>query len=108
MYAQDYDDYVFPEPWWDLRGHDTQATRQREAMAREFATELGPRHPLSASNIEPIAMFTRQDEVLFRIDGKFLIAHLTWAGRPDPFLRLRPLPDWTATVAEIQDMSENW
>ncbi len=106
--APQYDNYLFPEPWWDLRGHDPLLCRQREAMAKELSIELGPGHPLWAALIETIAMFTRQDEVLFRIDGQFQMVHLTWARRADRSVRLRPLPDWPATVDHIREMAENW
>ena len=101
--------FVFPEPWLDLRGVDAESTRRRAVMVKELLVELGDDSPLASSEIQAIAMFTRQDEVLFQVDGDhFLMVHLTWARRRDEFVRVRPLPTWAAAASLAKDMASEW
>lgn len=106
-----YDDFVFPEPWWDLRGNGYREGEQRERLVRRLLTETGSDHALVTREIEAVAAFTRQDEVLYRIDGgkDFLIAHLTYTpAPPDPFTRLRFFASWDDTAAMVREMAEMW
>ncbi len=101
-----YDDFVFPEPWWDLRGHGVREAQLRDSVASELARELGRHHEITGAPVETIAMFTRQDEVLFRTGGEYLIVHLTWAGKKDRYVRVRRFSNWSATVTEIEAMTD--
>ncbi len=96
------DAYVFPEPWLDLRGHSSDAAAGRGRMERELLLEVGYDNPLVQQPVEAIAHFTRQDEMLFRTANGYVIAHLTWARRRDPFTVLRPFGDWDAVVREVE------
>lgn len=60
---------MFPEPWWDLRGTGFREGEQREGLVRRLLTEIGRDHALATRSIEAVAAFTRQDEVLYRIDN---------------------------------------
>ncbi len=98
----------FPEPWLDLRGHGSDEAATRVRLESELLAELGPDHPLVRQPADAIAHFTRQDEVLFRSARGYVIAHLTWAGRRDPFIRVRAFELWDAVTREVEDMSANW
>lgn len=102
------DEYVFPHPWLDLRGHGGDEAATRDRLERELLVEVGPEHPLAQRPVKALAHFTRQDEVLLAADSGYVIAHLTWAGRHDPFVTVRDLTDWDTVVAEVEDMAANW
>jgi len=107
----DFDEFVFPEPWWDLRGHDHREAHRREALVARLLVELGGKHELAGRSIEAVAAFTRQDEILYRIDGgsAFLFAHLTYTNSPpDPFIGLRLFTSWDDTAAMVHKMAEEW
>lgn len=106
-----FDEFVLPEPWWDLRGHGHSEVEQRERLVRRLRAETGEAHPLAARSVEAVAAFTRQDEVLFRLDvgEEFLLAHLTFSSTvPDPDIRLRSFPTWTDAAAVVNEMAEEW
>lgn len=105
----DLDEFVFPEPWWDLRGTGTQKAQQREHLVQELCAELGAAHALAASQFVAMAAFTRQDEALFRLpDDTFVIVHLTQAGKTDQFVRVRSFPTWGHASAEVERMASDW
>lgn len=102
---------MFPEPWWDLRGTGFREGEQREELVRRLLTEIGRDHGLATRSIEAVAAFTRQDEVLYRMDNgqEFLIAHLTYTRTPpDPFIGLRFFASWEDTAAMVYEMAEMW
>jgi hypothetical protein len=106
-----FDEFVFPEPWWDLRGNGLREGEQRERLVRRLRTETGDGHPLSTRLVEALAAFTRQDEVLYRLDGgqEFLFAHLTYTSNPpDPYIGLRLFSSWNETAAMVDEMAEMW
>lgn len=102
-------EYVFPEPWRDLRGDDPQAPATRDRLRQELLVELGPDDALNDSRPEAVAAFTRQDEVLFTLSGTgFAIVHLTYAGRRDSFVKVRMYDRWPAAKAEVEAMANDW
>lgn len=98
-------EYAFPDPWESLRD---EAHGRGGTFVRELRVELGPDHPWYREEVEAVAAFTRQDEVLFRVGGEYAIVHLTWAQRHDPSTRVRRFADWAAVTAEVEHMAENW
>lgn len=103
------DVFVFPEPWWDLRGHGAPEAERRQHLLDEARAELGPQHPLATGDLDVLADATRQDEVLFRCsEDAFAIVHLTCAGALDPFVRVRTFDSWSAVRDEIEAMAEDW
>ena len=106
-----YDRFVFPEPWWDLRGAEDRESEQRAQLVGRLLAEVGSDHALATRLIEAVAAFTRQDEVLYRLDGgrEFLIAHLTYTQTPpDPHVGLRFFGSWTQTAEMVHEMAEMW
>ena len=106
-----FDEFVFPEPWWDLRSKGLREEEQRELLVRRLRIETGDRHALAARSVEAIAAFTRQDEILYRVNAgqEFLFAHLTYtANPPDPFLGLRYFSSWEEAAAMVDEMAEMW
>lgn len=104
-----FDQFVFPEPWCDLRGDAL--GEQRERLVQRLRTETGDQHPLASHSLDAVADFTRQDEVLYRLDAgdDFLIAHLTYtAAPPDPFITLRFFASWEEAAAMVQEMADMW
>ena len=78
-------------------------------MVKELRTELGDKGPLADGGVQAIAMFTRQDEVLFEVAGdQFLMVHLTWAHGRDDFVQVRPLPNWAAAARLVEEMAVDW
>ncbi len=79
-------DYVFPEDWWDLRGHATADVTQREAMERELKREVTRGHVLHRTPAHAIARCGHCDDVLYALtDGRFARVHLGWPHQaPDP------------------------
>lgn len=77
-----YDEFVFPEPWWDLRGAGYKKGAQREELVRRLLVEIHSDHALARRSVEAVAAFTRQDEILHRLDGGqgFLIAQVPVPG----------------------------
>ena len=103
------DVFVFPEPWWDLRGQGVPEAERRQHLLDEARAELGPQHPLATGDLDVLADLTRQDEVLFRCsEDAFAIVHLTYAGALDPFVRVRLFDSWSAVRDEIEAMAEDW
>lgn len=106
-----FDEFVFPEPWWDLRGNGLREGEQRDRLVRRLRTETGDGHLLSTRSVEAVATFTRQDEVLYRLDGgrEFLFAHLTWTSNPpDPYIGLRFFSSWDDAASMVDEMAEMW
>ncbi len=106
-----YDDFVFAEPWWDLRGTGYTEGEQRERLVRRLLGEAGSDHALTRRGVEAVAAFTRQDEILYRLDGdkEFLIAHLTYTRTPpDPQIGLRFFGSWADAAAMVHEMAEMW
>ncbi len=104
-------DFVFQEPWSDLRGFGIDDEASRSSLKSRLLTEVGPEHGLAARTVETVARFNRQDEVLYRLDGgsEYLMAHLTYtANPPDPFTRLRFFPSWEEVTDMVEEMAENW
>ena len=100
-------EYVFPEPWWDLRGRTPRETSRRGALMHELRVELSLEHVASSGDV--IAAFTRQDEVLLQLpDESFVFVHLTWTGRSDRHVQVRPFANWGAAREELETMSRDW
>jgi hypothetical protein len=106
-----YDDFVFPEPWWDLRGTGYPEGEQREGLVRRLPAEVGSDHSLARRDVEAVAAFTRQNEILYRLDGgqEFLIAHLTYTRTPpDLDIGLRFFASWGDAAVMVHEMAEMW
>ncbi len=105
-----YDEFIFPEPWWDLRGTGYKEGEQGEGLVRRLLVEVGSDHALARRSVEAIAAFTRQDEILYWLDGgqEFLIAHLTYTRTPpDPDIRLRYFASWADTALMVHEMARS-
>jgi hypothetical protein len=102
------DVYVFPEPWWDLRGHGDRNGRMRQAIGAELARELVAGHPLHEEEVAAIARCKHCDDALFHLhDGRFARVHLSWHG-PDrpPWPTSELLQSWAEVVAYAKSHSE--
>lgn len=109
--ADDRAGFVFPEPWWDLRGDGEREAAVRDQLRSRLQLELGADHPLARRQVAALASFQRQDEILFSLDqgAEFLFAHLTYTtSPPDPFITLRLFATWEDAAAMVREMSEEW
>lgn len=86
-------DFVFPEPWWDLRGREVLEEQQRLAMAQRITQEVAQGHILYGRTARTIARCGACDEVLYEVDGRgYALVHLTWTHKtPEK-------PPWPATA----------
>lgn len=92
-------------------GHGPPGGVQREDLVQRLLVAVGSDHALARSPIDAMAQFTRQDEVLYRLDDgqEFLIAHPTYTpAPPDPHIQLRSFASWPATAAMVHEMAEMW
>jgi hypothetical protein len=77
------EEFVFAEPWWDLRGTDEREAAQRAAMQAELDRELDPSHQLAARHRTVIARSEANDDIAVDLDGdEVVIVHLTWTSEP--------------------------
>lgn len=60
-----------------------------------------------SGGVRQLAHFGRQDEVLFeRLNGGYLLVHLTMAGRRDPYVSIECINTWQDVIRQIQAMHD--
>jgi len=99
---------AWKEPWCGIED-----SKQKAAIEKELALEIGPEHPLWGTR--PSAIGTRQDcdDVAVELsDGRFAIVHLVWHGKIDQFPREYPfalmLADLPTFQSEIDSDALEW
>jgi hypothetical protein len=80
-----WSDFVFPEPWWDLRGHADDEDKMRQLLQAELGREVSPHHPLDGETVTALARCTHCDDAVFQVqDGRFACVHLVWSPKQAP------------------------
>lgn len=94
----DASEFVFPEPWRDLRGHAEEDARERTRLETELVREVAEGHALAGRSWQAVAACGACDDVLFAGDGgRFATVHLSFTNQaPDN-------PPWPAT-----DLHDSW
>lgn len=78
-------DYVFPEPWWDLRGHADKDVQMRQWVQAELGREVSANHPLDGRTVTALARCSHCDDAIFQIDDDgFARVHLTMSPKETP------------------------
>lgn len=100
------EDYVFPEPWRDLRGRDVEDASKRSKLEAELLREVADEHALARVKPTAVARCVHCDDALFALgDGRFAAVHLSYPKEaPDrpPWPRTKLFDTWAglATYAE--------
>jgi hypothetical protein len=77
------EEFVFAEPWWDLRGTGEREVKQRTALQAQLDRELDPSHPLAPRPRTVIARSDANDDIAVDLGGDEVgIVHLTWTSEP--------------------------
>ena len=105
-------EFVFPEPWLDLRGHAGEDAQQRNDLAEQLRIELAPGHQLHGQRHSTIARCTACDQVLFDLGGgRFATVHLTWTGSPPdrpPWPASTIYGSWRHAAQAVLDHEPGW
>jgi hypothetical protein len=105
------DQFVFPERWWDLRGHTAEEAAGRERVERELRRELAEGHVLYGIDAVAIAACNGHcDDVLFALEnGRFALVHLSYPDNaPDrpPWPDTDIFDDWEQAAAYAEDHAD--
>jgi hypothetical protein len=108
----DASDFVFPEPWWDLRAREARDAEMAELLAQRLGTETAEGHPLFAAAVTTVARCTACDDVLYDLgDSRFAVVHLTWTdAAPDspPWPKSTVYASWEDAEKAILAHEPDW
>jgi hypothetical protein len=96
------DEFVVPEPWWDLRGADSAEAEQRAVIETEVGRQIQAGHPLHGRKFSVVARSQATDDVLIALDDEtWAVVHLTW--------QANEVPPWPATtIFSSQTTALDW
>jgi hypothetical protein len=81
--VDDPSDFVFPQPWRDLRGHEVRDSEVASGLSDRLGVETAEGHPLFGMTVRTVAKCTACDHVLYDLgDSRYALVHLTWTRTP--------------------------
>ena len=105
-------EFVFPEPWWDLRGSEARDAEMADLLAHRLGAETASGHPLFRARVTTVARCTACDDVLYDLgDSRFAVVHLAWTSSPPdspPWPKTTIYDSWEGAERAILDHEPDW